>query len=272
MNAKFDQNLEMYVSEAEFFERVLLPQLNNLDKNSHVVEIGAGIGALALKIASHGFEVTAFEPQSAGFNQMYEMRKQLMDQGVQNVNVDFRDDYLDEKTQLGRSADLVLAVNVIEHVPDFGILIDNALKIKSPSGSIRIICPNYAIPYEPHFEIPTFFLKQITFRAFRKRIEKSNIDNPIDFWHDLSWPSQRRLQRLLTDMNLDFEFSREAFSHYIDRALEDKRFTDRKGAIIGKLIWIYAFSVQKISSFIPLFLTPIIDCHIYGKKSDSNVS
>jgi len=93
---------EIYVSEAEFFESVLMQQINSLDQGSHVVEIGAGIGALALMIASHGFEVTAFEPQSAGFNQMYEMRKQLMDQGVQNVNVDFREDYLDEKTKLDR--------------------------------------------------------------------------------------------------------------------------------------------------------------------------
>lgn len=272
MDANFEKNLKIYVSEAAFFERVLMRQIHSLNQGSHVVEIGAGIGALALRIASHGFEVTAFEPQSAGFSHMYEMRKHLIGQNPQDISVSFRDEFLDKNTKLEKPADLILAINVIEHVPDIRGLISNALKIKSPQGSMRIICPNYAIPYEPHFEIPTLFLKKITFKVFRKQIERSNLEDPIGFWHDLSWPTQRSLKKLFTEMNLDFEFKREGFSHYINRALGDELFTERKGPIIGKMIWVFAILFQKISSLIPISLIPIIDLNIYGEKSKSDNS
>ena len=54
--------LDTYVSEAEFFENVLASDISKLPSGSHLVEIGAGIGLLALEIADKGFEVTAFEP------------------------------------------------------------------------------------------------------------------------------------------------------------------------------------------------------------------
>jgi len=73
-------------------------------------------------------------------------------------------------------------------------------------------------------------------------------------------------------MNLDFEFKREGFSHYINRALGDELFTERKGPIIGKMIWVFASLFQRISSLTPISLIPIIDCNIYGEKSKADHS
>ena len=58
---------DKYVLEAEFFEEVLASDVSMLPSGSHLVEIGAGIGLLALNLATQGFEVTAFEPEASGF-------------------------------------------------------------------------------------------------------------------------------------------------------------------------------------------------------------
>ena len=41
---------------------------------SDLVEVGSGVGLLAINLAAKGFEVTAFEPQAIGFTDMHKMR------------------------------------------------------------------------------------------------------------------------------------------------------------------------------------------------------
>ena len=45
-------SIDVYVSEAEFFEGVLASDVSKLPSGSHLVEIGAGIGLLALNLAN----------------------------------------------------------------------------------------------------------------------------------------------------------------------------------------------------------------------------
>ena len=258
--------LLMYVQEAEFFEDVLGSDISKLPFGSHIVEIGAGIGLLALNLADHGFEVTAFEPEASGFTEMHAMREVVLSNWVGNIpKVKFIDDYIDATTKLDKPADYMFAINVIEHVPEYESLITNALKLKSESAKFRLICPNYAIPYEPHLEIPIILTKNLTWNIFKKRIIKSVIPNPVDFWRDLSWPTQRKLRKKLHNLGLVAEFSRDATNHYIKRALNDSNFIKRKGLIIGNCLRIFAIVAQHLTRFIPMSLIPIIDCRITGK-------
>ena len=256
----------MYVSEAEFFEGVLASDVSKLPSGSHVVEIGAGIGLLALNLANHGFEVTAFEPEANGFTEMHAMREVILSNWVDQIpTVNFIDHYIDATTELDKPADYMCAINVIEHVPEYEQLIVNALKLKAESATLRLICPNYDIPYEPHLEIPIIFTKNLTWRIFKKRIAKSTISNPIDFYRDLSWPTQRKLRKKLDNLGLVVEFSRDATNHYTNRALIDSKFIERKGLIIGSCLKAFAIVAKHLTRFIPISLIPIIDCRITGK-------
>lgn len=262
----FSKALKMYVSEAEFFEEVLARDVSQLPNGSHIVEIGAGIGLLSLNLAVKGFDVTAFEPEASGFTEMHSMRELILSSWDGKApNVNFVDKYIDATTKLDKPADYMFAINVIEHVPEYEQLIVNALRLKSKSATLRLICPNYTIPYEPHLEIPIILTKRLTRRIFKKRIMKSSIPNPIDFWQDLSWPSQRKLTRKLKDLNLTAEFSRDATNHYINRALNDSNFIDRKGPLFGTLLKVFAITAKRLTRFIPMSLIPIIDCRITGK-------
>jgi len=257
----------MYIAEAEFFEVVLASDISKLPNGSHLVEIGAGIGLLALNLAAHGFEVTAFEPEASGFTEMYAMREVILSNWVGKIPaVNFIDHYIDATTELDKPADYMFAINVIEHVPEYERLIVNALRLKSAPATLRLICPNYAIPYEPHLEIPIILTKNLTERIFKTRIAKSTIPNPVNFWQDLSWPTQRKLRHKLHNLGLVAEFSRDATNHYINRALSDPKFIERKGPIFGKLLKAFAAIAKHLTRFIPMALIPIIDCRITGKS------
>ena len=257
------QLLKTYISEAEFFEKVLAPDLSSMPPGSHLVEVGSGVGLLALNLAAKGFEVTAFEPQASGFTDMHKMRDHITANWPGAIpQVNFRDTSIDNSTRLDRPADYIFAINVIEHVPDYKVLIADALKLKTSKGVMRIICPNYAIPYEPHLELPIVFNKNLTWRIFKRRILNSPMDNPREFWKDLSWPYQRQLNKILKELDFVAEFSRDATNFYINRALSDTTFLNRKGRVIGTLIKAFAFVAKQLTRFIPISLIPIIDCKV----------
>ena len=260
-------SIDVYVSEAEFFEGVLESDISKLPNESHLVEIGAGIGLLALNLSAQGFEVTAFEPEANGFTEMHAMREVILSNWVgKTPAVNFIDHYIDATTELEKPVDYMFAINVIEHVPEYEQLIVNALRLKSERATLRLICPNYAIPYEPHLEIPIILTKNLTWRIFKTRIAKSTIPNPVDFWQDLSWPTQRKLRQKLNNLGLVAEFSRDATNHYINRALTDPKFIERKGLIIGSCLKVFAIVAKHLTRFIPMSLIPIIDCRITGKE------
>ncbi len=77
LDASKRQLLKTYISEAEFFEKVLAPDLSSMAPGSHLVEVGSGVGLLAMNLAAKGFEVTAFEPQASGFADMHNRTFQI---------------------------------------------------------------------------------------------------------------------------------------------------------------------------------------------------
>lgn len=258
--------LRTYISEAKFFKNIVAPDVANLNSGSYVIEVGSGIGLLSLHLASMGFEVTAFEPQSSGFNQMNAMRSLISENWKPSApNVEFREASLNQTTQLEKLADYVFAINVIEHVHDFEELITHAVKAKTPEATMRIVCPNYSIPYEPHFNIPIIFTKRITKFIFGHKIHNSKIPNNDEFWGDLSWPTQKKLKKILKSKGWNVEFSRDATNEYLNRAFNDSDFITRKGRIIGSLFKVVSV-LARIIRFVPHAYLPVIDCRISNTK------
>ena len=254
--------LRTYVSEARFFKNLVLTDVSKLSRGSYLIEVGSGIGLLSLHLASMGFEVTAFEPQSSGFNQMNEMRSLISENWNPPVpQVDFREVILGSETKLDKMADYVFAINVIEHVHDYENLIAHAIKAKTQEATFRIVCPNYSIPYEPHFNIPIIFTKMFTKFIFGHKIRGSKIPNSEEFWEDLSWPTQRGLKKTFKSNGWSFEFSRDGTDAYLNRVLADSDFIIRKGLLVGSLFKIIS-RLSRVVRFIPYSMLPIIDCRI----------
>ncbi len=69
--------LRMYISEARFFAEVIKADLRGLAPSASVLEVGSGVGMLALMTADLGLRITAVEPESRGFGEMLELRTVL---------------------------------------------------------------------------------------------------------------------------------------------------------------------------------------------------
>ena len=254
--------LRTYVSEARFFKNLVLTDISKLSRGSYLIEVGSGIGLLSMHLASLGFEVTAFEPQSSGFNHMNEMRSLISENWIPPApQVDFREAILEQESKLEKLAVFVFAINVIEHVHDYEDLIRQAIKAKTPNAVLRIISPNYSIPYEPHFNIPIIFNKMFTKFIFGHKIRGSEIPNSEKFWDDLSWPTQRGLKKILKSNGWNVEFSRDATNAYLNRVLADSDFVTRKGLVVGSLLKLISH-LTKVVRFVPYSMLPIIDCRI----------
>ena len=251
-------------SEAKFFFQLIEEDLKRLPAGSSVLELGSGTGLLASLVAQTGVNVFAFEPKASGFSYMLELRDFLL----KNVNgfgagVSWVDDYLDPFDE--RIADPLsygYAFNVIEHVPDLEGFLSSAMSVLRVGGRFRIVCPNYAIPYEPHFDMPTLWSKKLTFRVFRQRIERFPRDQSINFWHELSWPTQKSLERTLGKLCLEYNFTNRATVAYLNRPSQDQQFIQRKSSESLRILQVGAILLRKIVSFTPTQLLPIIDASL----------
>lgn len=251
-----------YASEALFAERVLAPDLESLTPGSTVVEIGSGIGLLSHLIAARGHRVVAYEPEGAGFTAMRRLFDVAHNAWVgPAVDIDQRWEPFDipRHGETG-TAQLVVAFNVIEHVPDPARMVQQAtlMLAKSPNSRGRFVCPNYRFPYEPHFGFPTLVSKRFTYRVVRRRIVTSElIGEPERFWADLSWPTLSSLHRDLAESGVPHSFGRHAALTYVKR-LREAAFLERKGAVM-KSLGVAVPVAEGVLRRMPLRILPIID-------------
>ena len=248
--------LQTYIDEAVFFWRFLHPLLV-ARKPVDVLEVGSGMGLLSLFASTEVREITALEPESAGFGLMSQFRDTALRAWRGDTVPIFREGFLHDLPR-DDTFDLIYCINVLEHVPRAGELVEEIYERLRPGGMAWFVLPNYSFPYEQHFEIPIVFNKRITERIFRKRIRNRSVPpDPIGLWAELSWPTQRGLQRFLRSRGWSHEFRKNVFSGYFAR-LGEPHFMQRKGAL-------YSFfrpllkSLKPVMMALPLSVTPIIE-------------
>lgn len=262
-SADVEGRLDTYISEANFFRRVIQGDIDELSPNSRVLEVGCGVGVLSLLVGDLGFRVSAVDPQSADFGQMYLMR-QIVEGAwmgevpyVQWVNGDLSS--LEEEQG---KFEYVYAINVVEHVNDVPEFVSQCVKMLRPGGVFRFVCPNYSLPYEPHFNMPTLFSKRLTRWVLARKIANSRITDPAGLWDELSWPTQRQLVRTLKEFGLPYRFNSLATRLYVERASQDAHFTERKGRTFALLGDGLSLIPSHLYSRIPDSILPIIDCTV----------
>jgi len=260
--------IRTYIGEADFYFSILKPDFQAIKKGSAVVEIGSGTGLLSMYIASLGYKVYSFEPQSSGFTDMLRTKQLLIECWESDFPVvNFINDYYSESYfQENEVIDYFLAVNVIEHIPNYGGLIQSVKKKMNINSTFRIICPNYLIPYEPHFDIPIFFNKKSTLFLLRNKILNFDLSDPLEFWDDLSWPTPPKVKKAVIDSGMSVAFSRQTTKSYLERPVMDDSFKQRKNKLTFQVIKLISKALIPVLSFVPLTLMPLIDCKVRLNK------
>jgi hypothetical protein len=255
----FVSDLETYMAEADAFFAIVQDDLSHLDPGTRIIEIGSGIGLLSLFIAAKGFKVASVEPQSNGFGRMHDMRELVMSSWVGPIpHIEWLEDL--PHAEEGHEYGYALAINVLEHVPDWAALTRSVVNLLGFQGKFRAIFPNYLWPYEPHFNMPTMFNKRLTENLFRRRISSSEMDSPLAFWRDLSWLTGTKLRREFQGNDVTVDFKRQAFMSYLERLSGDPIFLKRKGIKQTPRLEFVSSLAQIVFRPVPSLFLPILDC------------
>jgi SAM-dependent methyltransferase len=100
----------------------------NLPERAKVLDIGAGEGAFSQRLVDEGFDVKAVDSWDDRFRASAEFQ-----------HVDLNTDFPDKWTN---AFDLVVAIEVIEHLRDPRHFISNCLKVLKPNGYLLLTSPN----------------------------------------------------------------------------------------------------------------------------------
>jgi hypothetical protein len=97
--------------------------------------------------------------------------------------------------------------------------------VLAPGGRMLHLCPNYAVPYEPHFGIPLVPF----FPGWTKFLFPRAISRGPAVWHSLNFVTSGRLRSLARRHGLGIELRRGVMHDYLLRLDEDPIFSRRQG-------------------------------------------
>lgn len=216
--------LVTYANEARLGYSLVQPFL---DQKKRMLEVGAGIGVLSTFLHMNGHSIVAIEPSGVGFDLNNALGRELH-QWLQLEDVE----YLDTKAEalacdeLGEF-ELIYSINVVEHLPDLELAFGGMSSVLSQTGTMLHACPNYHVPYEPHFGIPLIpFFPKLT-----KYLLPSEIRNSA-LWQSLNFVTTGDLRQIARRNNLVLEFQEGVMYRTLRRLGEDPVFADRHQGVI----------------------------------------
>ncbi|OGQ58686.1 MAG: hypothetical protein A3J24_00695 [Deltaproteobacteria bacterium RIFCSPLOWO2_02_FULL_53_8] len=256
---------EVYAAEALFGRRYIDADLKGLNRPARVIEIGAGSLLLSCQLMREGYEVTALEPTSLGFSHFTQMQLIILEKagklGCCPPIWDFPAETLTDRSGF----DYAFSINVMEHVENVALVIYNVGNSLAAGAVYRFTCPNYLFPYEPHFNIPTFFSKKMTEKMLGKRIFASQrVSDPNGTWQSLNWITVLQVRRIVRKLPwLKLSFNRMVLALTLERIATDSIFAGRRSTFVRVFILTAVRSrVHNLLRLMPAALQPVMDCRL----------
>jgi len=259
-----------YSNEAFQARRLLNQDLSKLNYGDAILEVGAGILALATQLSREGFKVTAVEPVQDGFAEInFIMNQYIMINNDIDVNFELIRSNI-ESIDFTKKFNYIFAVNVIEHVENpYEIVVKLHNDLQSNCG-MRILCPNYDFPYEPHFSRFIFRRKNGAFFGTYKNLTKAeNIDiGTLELYESLNFISYKKLLSYLVANNIRYETNKIVFYEIILRSLNDPMLANRHKLLYRLVILLNTFKLIKLIKLFPFRFAPVIDIKLIKELPD----
>lgn len=200
-----------------------------IDGECDCLEIGAGPGLLAMLAARRARSVDALEPSTdafASFAPVLEAVERNASRNLRFIRTTIEDFKADRKY------DLIWSVNVFEHLEDWRACFLKVRELLRAGGKAIILCPNYGIPYEPHFSLPIIFTKDVTRRLFSKRIAQFEEEqNCAGLWESINMISLGDVMRYAREADLDVSLDSGVMRRMFERFFSDAELSRRHGLI-----------------------------------------
>ncbi|BCF98097.1 hypothetical protein PPGU19_026660 [Paraburkholderia sp. PGU19] len=254
-----------YAGEMQFGRALIERNLRTLNFGAKILEVGAGSLLLSCRLQQEGFDVTALEPIGSGFSHFSRLQSIVLRYANSGGFVPTLLRSTGEGLSIREDFDFAFSINVMEHVGDVSTVLHRVHEALKPGGTYRFVCPNYAFPYEPHFNIPTLISKSLTRKLLWRWIEHSaNVVDPVGTWASLNWISVRSVTDICRSrLSVTPYFDRTIFDIFLKRASSDRNFQGRRGP--GLLAFIAVLERTKLLSLIrliPAAVLPVMDCSI----------
>jgi 2-polyprenyl-3-methyl-5-hydroxy-6-metoxy-1,4-benzoquinol methylase len=259
---------ETYASEAKFGRTFIDSDLKQLQPGAEILEVGAGAMLLSCQLVREGFSVTALEPVGEGFSHFTKLRLFITEQALLTNHAPKLMLLPAEEMNVENAFDFAFSIYVMEHVGDIEMTLRKVNTSLKHKAYYRFITPNYTFPYEPHFNIPTFFNKKITEKILRRKIFNDvRFPDPRGVWASLNWISIGKLKKAArVTQGFEINFNRHVLFNTFQRVLFDEQFSARRSPFIVKFAKIMmTLRINNLLKFIPIQMSPIIDCSVIKK-------
>lgn len=220
--------LQIYFSEMRYGYEFVSSRMEN--RQSRILEVGAGLGLLSLFFASQGHEVVALEPPDSEFDFFETTKKVIWQQANKRASlVEKGAEDLDPETD--GSFDLIFSVNVMEHIEKLHEATSAVLSVMKPGGESMNLCPNYIVPFEPHYNLLLVpFAPKLSRFLWRKQIDA----NP-EVWDTLNFITYFDVRKMARANGATVKFETGLLHDSLTRIAQDDAFAARHGnSIVGK--------------------------------------
>lgn len=256
---------DVYAEEARFGARFLAEDLARLPTDAAVLEIGAGSLLLSCALRVQGYRVCALEPIGDGFSHFAQMQKIVMEYAVEHDLLPEMMRCAGEELEVKNRFDYAFSINVMEHVKDYGLVLQRVHDALRPGATYRFMCPNYAFPYEPHFNMPTLLSRSLTERVLGGRMARSTVVvDPAGTWASLNWITVGAVRRACRQrLGIEAQFDPAVLQTFLRRAVEDAQFQSRRGPVIRWAVGaLYRSGLIHLTRLLPTAILPVMDCRI----------
>ncbi|MCK9398005.1 MAG: class I SAM-dependent methyltransferase [Methylobacter sp.] len=253
---------DIYANEARFGFSIIETEFEALQPGSLIMEVGAGMLILSGYLASKGMEVYALEPIAGGFSHFRELQNAVL---KHYEKIGLKLNLIESPIESFSNTeyfDYVYSINVFEHISDVESGLSNAYLSLKTGGTLRVYCPNYQFPYEPHFNIPTLFNKRLTEAVFKPSILKSSqMHEALETWEALNWINVSQVRRLFRKrFGKEPIFNRLVIYQIVSRVLSDPQFAARRSRwVFTVLQMLNRVGFLQLFKFFPVSFSPAMD-------------
>jgi SAM-dependent methyltransferase len=255
-----------YQNEAEAARRFLNSSLVELHEEAEILEVGGGILALAIQLASEGFRVTTVEPVGEGFTDISFIMSIFAEVATYESSAFTLIQSPIEECKFNFKFDFIFSINVMEHLKDpYSVLLQLVNNLQA-AGKYRFFCPNYDFPYEPHFGKWMFYRNKKAFYLQERRANSLPIpsDEILGLYRSLNFITLNKVSVFSDSNNIRYISNRHVFFNLLERVVNDKKLSERHGLIasIAKLVCI--LKLHYFAKFVPKRFQPVMDFEAYS--------
>ena len=250
-----------YQNEAIAARRFLDSNLTELVPGAEILEVGGGILALAIQLASEGFKVTTVEPIGEGFTGISLIMEIFSEIArIEDMHFTLIKSPIEDCT-FENEFDFIFSINVMEHLEQPFLVLNQIQRILKPGGKYRFFCPNYDFPYEPHFGKLLWIRRKGSFYLEFNRIrtlELRNIDS-IGLYNSLNFLTVAKLQAFSRESHLRLKFNRHAFYLLLQRSISDPGLRARHRSFVPIVDFLSKTKFIGFSKLLPTRFQPVMD-------------